>query len=71
MKEDEIGGACSTYRQEERCIQGLVGNPEEKRPRRRHRRRLEANKGIDLKKVRRGFVDWTELAENIDNGEVL
>jgi hypothetical protein len=44
MKEDEVGGAFSTYRWKERCIQGLVGNPEGKRPLIRHWRRLEADK---------------------------
>jgi hypothetical protein len=27
-----MGGACGTYGREERCVQGLVGRTEEKRP---------------------------------------
>jgi hypothetical protein len=27
MEKNEMGGACSTYRSEERCIQGFGGNP--------------------------------------------
>jgi hypothetical protein len=45
-------------------MQGLVGKPEEKRPLRRHMRRLKANKKVDLKDVRRGFMNWTDLTED-------
>ena len=41
IEKNEMGGACSTYGGEERCIQGLVGKPGGKRslgkPRRRRR----------------------------------
>jgi len=43
-----VDGACSTYRREERCIEGLVGKPEEKKPVGRSRHRLEYNKKMDL-----------------------
>jgi hypothetical protein len=30
IEKNEMGGACSTYGAEKRCIQGLVGKPEGK-----------------------------------------
>ena len=45
------GGACSAYGGEERRMQGLVGNPEGKRPLGRPRRRGEDNIKIDLQEV--------------------
>jgi hypothetical protein len=36
IKKNEIGEARGTFRGEERCIQSLVGKPEEKRPLGRH-----------------------------------
>jgi len=32
IERNEIAGACSTYGGEERCFQGLMWEPEEKRP---------------------------------------
>jgi hypothetical protein len=32
VNEDEIGMACSTYEEKNECINGLVGEPEGKRP---------------------------------------
>jgi len=32
IKNNEMDEACSKYEGEEKCIQGLVGKPEEKRP---------------------------------------
>ena len=46
-----MGGACSAYGGEERCIQGLVGKPEGKRPLGRPRRRWEDNIKMDLQEV--------------------
>jgi len=39
-----MGGACSTYGGEERCIHGFVGKPEGKRLLGRSRHRWEDNK---------------------------
>jgi hypothetical protein len=54
-----MGGACRTYGGEERCIQVLVGKPEEKRPLGRPRRRWEDNIKMDLPEV--GVRAWTGL----------
>jgi hypothetical protein len=32
IKKNEIGGACRMFGVEERCVQGLVGKPEGKKP---------------------------------------
>ena len=55
-------GACSTYEGGERCIQGLVGRLDGKRPLGRPRRRWEDNIKIDLQEVGCGGINWIELA---------
>ena len=62
MEKNEIGGACSTYGGEERSIEGLVGEPEGKRPLGRPMRRWEDNIKMNLKEVVCGGMDWIELA---------
>jgi hypothetical protein len=47
IEKNEMGGSCSTYGGEERCIQGLVRKPEGKRPLGRPRRRWEDNMKMD------------------------
>jgi hypothetical protein len=54
-----MGGACSTYGREERCIRGLVEKPEGKRPFGRPRRGWENNIKADLQEVECGA--WTGL----------
>jgi len=39
IKKNEMGGACSTYGGEERCIEGFGGKRDEKRPLGRYGRR--------------------------------
>jgi len=46
-----MGGACSTYGGDERCIQGFVGKPEGKRPLGRPMCRWEDNIKMDLQVV--------------------
>jgi hypothetical protein len=48
MKKNEMDGACSTYDREERCIQGLVGRPERKKPLERPTRRCEDDIKMDI-----------------------
>ena len=48
MEKNEIGGACSTYGEEQRVYRVLVGKPEGKRPLGRPKRRREDNIKIDL-----------------------
>jgi len=61
-----LGGACSAYGGEERCIQGFGGAPEGKRPLVRPRHRWEDNIKMDLQEVRCGGVDWIMLAQDRD-----
>jgi len=60
-----MGGACSAYGGEERCIQSFgVGKPGGKRPLGRPRRRWDDNIKMDLQEVGRGVMDWIELAQD-------
>jgi hypothetical protein len=52
-----MGGACSKYGGEHKCIEGFGGKPEGMRPLRRPRRRWEDNMKMDLKEVVWGA--WT------------
>ena len=49
----------------------LVGNPEEKRPLGRPRRRWEDNIKMDLQEVRCGGMNWIELARYRDRWRAL
>jgi hypothetical protein len=53
IEKNEVGGACSTYGAEQRCIQGLGGGgaAEGKKPLGRPRRRREDNIKMDLQEV--------------------
>jgi hypothetical protein len=66
MEKNGMGGACSMYGVEERCVQGLVGKPEGKRPLGRPRRRWEDNIKMDSQEVGCGGMDWIELAQDRD-----
>jgi hypothetical protein len=46
-----------------RCVQGLVGKPEGKRPMGRARRGWEDNTKMDLQEVGCGGMDWIEIAQ--------
>jgi hypothetical protein len=41
----------------------LVGRPEGRRPLRRHSRKWEDNKKMDLREIRFGDADWIHLAQ--------
>jgi len=49
-----------------RCIQGLVGKPEGKRPLGRTRRTGEDNIKIDLQEVKCEGMDWIDVAQDRD-----
>jgi len=66
-----MDGTCSTYRGEERHIQGFGGEPEGKRPLGRPRGRWEDNIKLDLQKVGSGGMDWIELAEDRNRWQAL
>jgi hypothetical protein len=48
----------------ERCLQGLVGRPEGKRPLRRRRRRWEDNIKMDLREIGIDGANWIRLAQD-------
>jgi hypothetical protein len=70
-KKNEIGGACSTYGGGERCIQGLVGKPKEKRPMGRPRCTWEDNIKAYLQEVGCRGMDWILLAQDRDRWRAL
>jgi hypothetical protein len=49
----------------------LVGKPEGKRPLGRPRRRWEDNIKMDLRNIRWGGMDWTDLAQDRDQWRAL
>jgi hypothetical protein len=51
IETNEVGGACSTYRESRSVHRVLVGKPERKRPLGRPRRNWEDNIKMDLKEV--------------------
>jgi hypothetical protein len=64
LKEDEIGGACSTNGEKRSTHRILVGKKEGKRPLGRPRRRLENNIKMDLREIGWGGMDWIDLAQD-------
>jgi len=66
-----MGGACSAYGGEERCVQGFGGEPEGKRPVGRPRRRWEDNIMMDLQEVQCEFMEWIKLAQDRDSWRAL
>jgi hypothetical protein len=57
IENNEIGGACSTYGEEEMSIQGFGGKPNGKRPLGRPGRRCEDNLKMDLQDRGGGGMD--------------
>jgi hypothetical protein len=62
IKEDEMGRACSTNRENRNAYRILVGKPEGKRPLGRPRRRWVDTIKIDLREVGWDDMDWIDLA---------
>jgi hypothetical protein len=71
MEKNEIGRACSTYRERRDIYRVLVGKHEGKRPYGRPRRRREDNIKIYLRKLGCGVMDWIELAQDRDRWRAL
>jgi hypothetical protein len=57
-----VGGACSTYLAQERCLQGFGGRPEGKRPLGRSKLIWEDDIKMDLHDVGWGDMDWIVVA---------
>jgi len=66
-----MGGTCTAYGGGERCVQGIGGEPEGRRPLGRPRHRWEGNIRMDLREVGCGYVDWMELAQDRDRWRAL
>ena len=66
-----MGGACSTYGGERRCIQGLAGKPEGKRPLGKPMRKWKDNIKMGFQDVGCGGMDWIELAQDRDRWRAL
>jgi hypothetical protein len=66
-----MGGACSTYGEDERCIKVFVGRPEGKRPLGISRCRWEDNIKMDIQKIGCGCMDWIELPQDRDRFRAL
>jgi hypothetical protein len=66
-----MGGACSTYGREERCVQGFGGKPEGKRPLERLRCRRENNVKMDVHEAGCGGMDWFDLVQDRDRTRAL
>jgi hypothetical protein len=71
IEKNEMGGACSTYWGEERCIQSFGGKPEGKKPFEIPRRTWEDDIKMDLQEVGCGVMDWNELAQDRDRWRAL
>jgi hypothetical protein len=59
-----MGMACSPQGEKRNAYGIFVGNPEEKRPLGRPRRRQEDNIKMDFRDIGRGGVDWIDLARD-------
>jgi hypothetical protein len=69
---NQMGGACSTSRRDEKCRQqNMVGKPKEKRPRGRTRCRRENDSSLDLTETGSEVVDCIHLAQDSDEWGLL
>jgi hypothetical protein len=59
-----VGGTCGTHGGGERCLQGLSGRSEGKRPLGRPRRRWGDNIKMDLKEIGYDGANWIQLAQD-------
>jgi hypothetical protein len=63
-KEDEMGRACSTYRDERNSYKIFMGSPRRKRAVGRPGHRLENNNKVDLREIRTCDIDSIRMAED-------
>jgi hypothetical protein len=66
-----VGGTSDTHGRGEECVQGLMGEPEGKRPLERPRHRWEDRIRMDLREIGWGSVEWIQLAQDRDRWRAL
>jgi hypothetical protein len=71
MKEDEMGGTCSTDGRDDKFVQILVGKPEVKGAFERRGRMWAYIIRMDLREIGWGSVDWIYLSQDRDQWLVL
>jgi hypothetical protein len=64
MKEDEVGGKCSTHEEGRSVCRVLVGRPGGKRPLARPKRRWEDNVKMDLREIGIDGANWIRLIQD-------
>jgi hypothetical protein len=64
IKDDEVGGTCSTHGEERSDYRVLVGRPEGKRPLGKPRCRWEDNIKLDSKEIGIDEANWIQLAQD-------
>jgi len=69
--ENEMGRACSTYREGRGAYRILVGEPYRNKPLGRPRRRWEDNIKMDLQEVGCEGMDWIDMAQDRDRWQTL
>jgi hypothetical protein len=71
IKNNEVGGACSTMGEGIGAYRILVGTPEGRRPLGRPRRRWENNIKMDFQEVGWEGMDWIDMAQDRDRWRSL
>ena len=71
FKKNEVGSVCGTFGNQEKCIQGFGGEPEQMGPLGRHRGKWENTIEMDLEKVGWGGMDCIDLAQDRNRWRVL
>jgi hypothetical protein len=71
MKEDGMGGACSTYGEKRNAYRILVRNPEGKTSLGSPRCSLVDNIKTDLREIGWDGMDWIDLAQDRDQWRAL
>jgi hypothetical protein len=71
IKKNEMYRVCSTYGEDQRCIQGFGWETQEMRSLGRPRRRWEYNIKMDLREVGWGGMDWIDVAQDTERWRAL
>jgi hypothetical protein len=66
-----MGRACGMHEEKRNACMVLVRKPEGKRSQGRRRRRREDNIKINLRKIQCSFMDWINMAQDMDQWRLL